>query len=1557
MTSSQDVACPPRDRLVDFLLGHLPEAELAVLEHHLSACGACGDTLRALNAEDTLVALTRSAQVESSEDAVVEGLIERMRELHSGVNVGHDEAERVRDERAEGIRNLFGPPEGPDELGRLASYRVLGHLGTGGMGVVFEVEDEKLKRPVALKVLRPSLGAGARDRFLQEARAAAAIDHENVVTIYEVGEDEGLAYLAMQRLDGETLESLIKREGKLPADQCLRIGRQIALGLRASHAENLIHRDIKPANIWLEPTDGRVKLLDFGLARVLDDAPQLTESGMIAGTPAYMSPEQARGERVDARSDLFSLGCVLYRLVTGRLPFEGTNALATLRAIEQCDPKPLDELEPGVPESLAELVMWLLRKDPNERPQSADVVVESLDEIDRGDWRSGIAASPGARQTRPARARSIGRWFVGLAVIILLGVSGYFAGPTVISIAMNRGELVIETNDPNVKIEILEDGEVYRIIDLRTEQAVDLTAGEYGIQLAGVTEGWSLSTDRFTLRRGGKEIVEVRHRSGEAGSKGTGKSPSSEVLTYDGKTIEEWLAESNIERKPERLADAVRAFAVLADEESAKEAAQAVFRWMRRYDTSSADSSPRGRLIEASREFLWRMPTRPVVEALLHEIKHGNDKSRGFVSWMSYPPHEYGLETQQLVAIDQEMQRRAGEILSAALDLARDEANDSGNWALYFVANFCQNYEISPMEVDGLIPLCQEALSSGNTSRILAATRILVTSAPDSEGLVDSLISVLSDETVDSRLAAVMRLGKLGPQAAPAVPKLVDMLAAYIADGADLALFIPEGWRPMGGGMPLMDGAPDLRLEIVRTLGRIGPDAEAALPVLRNALEGSDFGYDSEVREAVVQIEGGSRGENWTVTVDQVRDPSAPAWPLTYGGKTLEQWLAESNIERKPEHLADAVRAFALLADEETATEAAKVVFRWMRRYDSSSMDSSPRGQLIRNSWVYLWSMPAESVVEAMLDEIKTGNNNSRDFVSFMAFPPVGCGHEPRQLEAVKNEMRRRADQITSAALALPRGESADHANWGLYFAIQFCESYEIDPVKLNGLIPRCQEKLPSDDSSAILAVSQILVPSAPDSEGLVDSLISVLSDETVYCRLEAVKHLGNLGPRAAPAVPKLVDLLSTYLAEGADSSLYAPEDWQLYSEGTPTGQGPPDLRVEIARALGKIGRDAAAALPVLHDLLKKFSGYARQVDIEKAIAQIKGGSQVDNRSDTGDEEASPPSSPLTYSGKTLEEWLAESSMEREPTRLAEVVRAFEVLVDDESAPEVAQTVLEWMRRYNPTVGGRVDLLNLGATLETLLWQMPSEAIVEAMLKEINAGNDNSRRFVSWVAFPRRDPARIPKHFETIVKEMKRRADEILAATQELARNESADADSRGWAQEFVIQFCGTYGIDAKEVEGLVLLCQEELSSGDSPRVLAASRVLVQSAPDSDGLVDALLSVLSEPNTGNRFRATECLGELGARAAPAAPMLVSLLRHYANGNVYVPYISGEAWRIYEPTDLELRPAIIRTLGKIGPDAKAALPVLREGLGGSLGDRSEIEKAIARIEGGAKEDVE
>src|SRR5262249_53124313 len=242
----------------------------------------------------------------------------------------------------------LAPPQSPDELGRLGPYRVLAVLGAGGMGVVFRAEDPQLNRLVALKAMLPSM-AGAesgRQRFLREARAAAAIKHDHIVSVYQVGEDRGVPFLAMEFLEGEPLDKRLRREGKLPVVDVLRFGREIALGLAAAHKRGLMHRDIKPANLWLEAETGRIKVLDFGLARAAKEASPLTQSGAIVGTPEYMAPEQIQGRDLDERCDLFSLGCVLYRMSTGQTPFTAADMISTLMAVATANPRPPCELEP-----------------------------------------------------------------------------------------------------------------------------------------------------------------------------------------------------------------------------------------------------------------------------------------------------------------------------------------------------------------------------------------------------------------------------------------------------------------------------------------------------------------------------------------------------------------------------------------------------------------------------------------------------------------------------------------------------------------------------------------------------------------------------------------------------------------------------------------------------------------------------------------------------------------------------------------------------------------------------------------------------------------------------------------------------------------------------------------------------------------------------------------------------------------------------------------------------------------------------------------------------------
>jgi serine/threonine protein kinase len=283
---------------------------------------------------------------------------------------------------------VLKPPTHPGDLGRLGTYRVRRVLGSGGMGVVYLAVDPKLNREIALKVMhaRCAVDPVTRARFSREARAQAAIDHEHVVPIFHVGEIAGVPYFTMPRLKGRTLAAALP-PCPVPTVELLRIGREIAEGLTVAHAAGLVHRDIKPANIWLEWACGRVKILDFGLAKSStgDDAAPLTVCGTVVGTPSYMSPEQARGWHVDFRSDLFSLGSLLYLMATGRQPFRGSTAMEVLLAVAGRTPVPPVARNPFLPHPISLLIMRLLAKRRRERPVSASEVVEELSRIER-EW-------------------------------------------------------------------------------------------------------------------------------------------------------------------------------------------------------------------------------------------------------------------------------------------------------------------------------------------------------------------------------------------------------------------------------------------------------------------------------------------------------------------------------------------------------------------------------------------------------------------------------------------------------------------------------------------------------------------------------------------------------------------------------------------------------------------------------------------------------------------------------------------------------------------------------------------------------------------------------------------------------------------------------------------------------------------------------------------------------------------------------------------------------------------------------------------------------------------
>ncbi len=271
------------------------------------------------------------------------------------------------------------PSDDPAVLGRLGGYDVLDIIGRGGMGVVLKGFDRELKRFVAIKALAPHLAhsALARKRFAREAQAAAAVVNLHVIAIHQVQPNGQLPFLVMPLLTGESLAQRLKVRGTLELKEILRIGMQAAEGLAAAHGQGLIHRDVKPANILLEKGVERAVLTDFGLARAADDV-SMTRQGIIAGTPEYMSPEQARGEALDGRSDLFSLGCVLYEMATGVSPFCADSTMATLRRIVDVQPAAMASLVPELPPWFCHIVERLLSKDPVQRYASANEVSQLL---------------------------------------------------------------------------------------------------------------------------------------------------------------------------------------------------------------------------------------------------------------------------------------------------------------------------------------------------------------------------------------------------------------------------------------------------------------------------------------------------------------------------------------------------------------------------------------------------------------------------------------------------------------------------------------------------------------------------------------------------------------------------------------------------------------------------------------------------------------------------------------------------------------------------------------------------------------------------------------------------------------------------------------------------------------------------------------------------------------------------------------------------------------------------------------------------------------------------
>ncbi len=538
---SAQTSCADVQVLKRLVRGKIVGEEAEALEQHLLQCDRCAETVNVLASQDTVAEAIRGegTLADEPDSALVRGLVERLRGLRPCAATPSGEtppslapAAAGPDALSPDATSILAPAQGPEEIGRLGPYRVLRVLGGGGMGIVFEAEDPQLRRRVALKALKPALAAheSARQRFLREARAAAAIEHDHVVTIHQVGEERGVPFLAMALLRGETLEERLDREGTLPTAEVLRVGREIAEGLAAAHERGLVHRDVKPSNVWLEAPRGRVKLVDFGLARAVSGEGHLTQTGFIVGTPQYMAPEQGRGEAVDGRSDLFSLGCVLYRLCTGRPPFQAPDAMSTLLAVATEHPRPPRELNPDVPPALNNLVLRLLAKNVPDRPSSARAVVQAIEAIEHGTVETSApppavekpaerAPELSAAAASPRRRRGL---LVATAVLAVLLPVGAFLGGPVLRFATNKGELVVRVDDPDVEVVVRQQGVV--VVDRTTKREFVLTAGDGEVEVYEKESGLKLGTKAFTLTRGGKERVHVtldvtRARPGDGGAR------------------------------------------------------------------------------------------------------------------------------------------------------------------------------------------------------------------------------------------------------------------------------------------------------------------------------------------------------------------------------------------------------------------------------------------------------------------------------------------------------------------------------------------------------------------------------------------------------------------------------------------------------------------------------------------------------------------------------------------------------------------------------------------------------------------------------------------------------------------------------------------------------------------------------------------------------------------------------------------------------------------------------------------------------------------------------
>lgn len=495
---NKNESCLTGEVILQIEEGRIPSQAMHSIESHVSTCDACRDTFdKALRSPEWTEEL-RPALLESSDV---------LPPFDKGCAA--DDAASLQAD----ITRLLGPTDDPRMLGRIGLYEVAGVIGRGGMGIVFKAFDASLDRYVAIKMLAPHLATSgaARKRFVREGKAAAAVVDDHVMPVYAVDEWQGVPYLVMQYSRGRSLQQRLNEQGPLELKEILRIGTQAARGLAAAHAQGLVHRDVKPSNILLSDTVERAILMDFGLARAVDDA-SMTRTGTVAGTPQYMSPEQARAESIDQRSDLFSLGSVLYAMCTGRPPYRGDSAVAVLKLICDKEARPITEINSDIPPWLCDVIDRLMSKSPEQRFASAEEVADLLEECLAHVQQPEVAPLPAsAINIRSAvsaenhgSGRRVARW---LATALLL--PAIFALGVVIVLEYNKGTLTI-TSEADVPIRIMQGDEVVKVMTVSSDGAsVRISAGAYRVVIDGPIRGLTVLDGSVTVQRREEENVRI----------------------------------------------------------------------------------------------------------------------------------------------------------------------------------------------------------------------------------------------------------------------------------------------------------------------------------------------------------------------------------------------------------------------------------------------------------------------------------------------------------------------------------------------------------------------------------------------------------------------------------------------------------------------------------------------------------------------------------------------------------------------------------------------------------------------------------------------------------------------------------------------------------------------------------------------------------------------------------------------------------------------------------------------------------------------------------------